>query len=81
MAITMMICLCCVNRRAILTRFEVKSVSPIDHPILLTALPAVRNKLRAVRGNDSEDSPTAAGSGEVAQDPLNRSRVRRRITR
>ena len=34
-----------VNRRAILTRFGVKSASKIDHPIPCTALPAVRGEL------------------------------------
>src|SRR5450631_3237687 len=34
-----------VNRRAILTRFGVKSASKIDHPILCTALPAIRGEL------------------------------------
>ena len=34
-----------VNRRAILTRFGVKSASKIDHPILFTVLPAVRSEL------------------------------------
>jgi len=34
-----------VNRRAILTRFGVKSASKIDHPILLTVLPAVWSEL------------------------------------
>jgi hypothetical protein len=34
-----------VNRRAILTKFGVKSASKIDHPILIKALPAVRSEL------------------------------------
>ena len=34
-----------VNRRAILTRFGVKSASKIDHPVPCAALPAVRGEL------------------------------------